>query len=163
MRPTRVQTFMEIAHVVAKRATCMRLNVGAVVVHNRKIVSIGYNGVPSGEPHCTGNDCPGKSRCELTIHAEMNALNHMPRGLHGPLDVYVTDSPCRHCWEMMKRQFMNEDGSYAYVARVFFATPYRITDHLEGDESFFGPKIYRVLPAGYVLDWHTKELVEVDT
>lgn len=165
MRPTRVQTFMEVAHVVAKRATCMRLNVGAVVVHNRKIVSFGYNGAPSGEPHCAGNNCEGKHRCTLTIHAEKNALDHMPAGIHGPLDVYVTDSPCYDCWQYMQRQFRNSDGSYAYVNRVFFSTPYRITDHLEGDEPFDGslPEVYRVLPAGYILNWRTKDLVEVDT
>ena len=105
MRPTRPQTFMEIAQAVAKRATCMRLNVGAVLVQGRSIVSIGYNGVPSGAPHCTGNDCPGKQHCHETIHAEDNALRHLPGPVYSTdfdemyeLDLYVTDSPCRDCF-----------------------------------------------------------------
>jgi dCMP deaminase len=108
MRPTRPQMFMEIAHVVAKRSTCMRLNVGAVIVQDRRIVSIGYNGAPAGAPHCAGNDCPGKHYCQETIHAEDNAMRHLPAGLRlvnnrvVDLDVYVTDSPCASCFDKIK-------------------------------------------------------------
>lgn len=95
MRTTRPQMFMEIAHAVARRSTCMRLNVGAVIVQGRSIVSIGYNGAPSGAPHCLGNACPGKLVCRETIHAEDNALRHLPPlEPDSPLlDLYVTDSP----------------------------------------------------------------------
>lgn len=150
-RPTRVQTFMDIAHVFAKRATCMRLNVGAIVVLGRTIVGHGYNGVRPGEPHCAGNDCPGKLECKLTAHAEYNALARAS-GAAGPLDLYSTDSPCYACAVYAHRQ----------VKRVFFATPYRITDSLDWLIAS-GVKVYRVLPAGYVMDWETKDLVEVDT
>ena len=157
MRPTRPQMFMEIAQVVAKRSTCMRLNVGAVIVQDRRIVSIGYNGAPERMPHCMGNDCPGKHHCHETIHAEDNALRHLPAGLRTrnnlvtELDLYVTDSPCADCFEKIK-----EHGG---VDRIFFGTPYRINDHLV-DERI---GIYRVLPAGYVMNWSTKELVDVET
>lgn len=152
MRISRPQMFMEIAHVVAKRATCFRLNVGAVIVADRRIVSIGYNGAPSGAPHCSGNDCPGRFHCKETTHAEVNALSHLPASWrHAAIDLYVTDSPCPACWDVIKTN--------VYIERVFFATPYRITDHLTG----VGPGLYRVLPAGYVMDWRTKELVDVET
>jgi dCMP deaminase len=161
MRITRPQMFMDIAHVVAKRATCMRLNVGAVIVKGRSIVSIGYNGQPAGQPHCAGNACPGvvPGRCN-TIHAELNALSHLPRGTEGPLDLYVTDSPCEHCYDRLKG-----DGR---VKRIFFAIPYRISEHLDSpiDNELFqtlAPEVYRILPAGYVMDWRTKELVDVPT
>jgi len=154
-RITRPQMFMEIAGVVAKRATCMRLNVGAVIVQKRTIVSIGYNGVASGLPHCSGNLCPGAAGCRETIHAEMNALAHLPADIGGGLDMYVTDSPCAHCYDRLL-----QDGR---VKRVFFGTPYRITEHLE--DSLFGQhiEVYRVLPAGYVMDWSTGRLVDVET
>lgn len=158
MRPTRPQMFMEIAQIVSKRATCMRLNVGAVLVQGRRIVSIGYNGVPSGAPHCSGNDCPGKHHCRETTHAEMNALLHLSPGLatrNGvieDLDLYVTDSPCADCFDKIV--------TGGLVKRVFFGTPYRITDHLEQESQI---EVYRVLPAGYVMDWKTKELVDVET
>lgn len=159
MRTTRPQMFMEIAGVVAKRATCMRLNVGAVMVMDRSIVSIGYNGAPSGAPHCSGNDCPGKAFCQETIHAERNAILHLPQHLrrlgenYPVFDLYVTDSPCAHCFKYIKE--------YGGVRRIFFGTPYRITDHLDNADEKIG--IYRVLPAGYIIDWKTKDLVDVET
>lgn len=160
MRPTRPQMFMEIAHVVAKRSTCMRLNVGAMIVQDRRIVSIGYNGAPAGAPHCAGNECPGKHHCHETIHAEDNALRHLPAGLRtrnnrvAELDLYVTDSPCEACFEKIL-------DHHAHVRRIFFANPYRINDHLIGHGRDIG--IYRVTPAGYIVDWETKELVDVET
>lgn len=152
MRITRPQMFMEMAHTVAKRSTCMRLNVGAVVVHDRRIVSIGYNGSPPGEPHCSGNDCEGRNHCKLTTHAEVNALNYVPKGVifEKPLDLYVTDSPCSECFDAL---------SGGPVGRIFFGTPYRITEHLTN--TLWGPEVYRVLPAGYVVNWNTMELVDV--
>lgn len=144
--------FMDIAHIVAKRATCMRLSVGAVLVANRNIVAIGYNGVPAGHEHCRGNDCPGKFKCDLTTHAEMNALDHLLPGvtLYHSLDLYVTDSPCAECFHAL----INSP-----VERIFFSTPYRITDHLEGNDDWFNG-IYRITPSGYIMDWKTKELVD---
>ena len=155
MRLSRPQMFMEIAHIVAKRSTCMRLNVGAVIVQDRRIVSIGYNGAPSGAPHCLGNDCPGKHRCFETIHAEDNAIRHLPWSNYTitGLDLYVTDSPCVHCFKMVA-----EDRR---VDRIFFGTPYRRTEHLIGHGQNIG--VYRVLPAGYVVEWRTQELVDVET
>lgn len=159
MRISRPQMFMQMAQVVAQRSTCSRLNVGAVIVADRRVVSIGYNGVEPGAPHCAGNNCPGKHHCKLTTHAEHNALNYLPGEFRTgaeaqlPLDLYVTDSPCAHCTELLVN-----DGR---VKRVFFANPYRINDHLGAamHKVFF----YRVTPAGYIYDWNTNELVEVET
>lgn len=158
MRTTRPQMFMQIAQAVAMRSTCMRLNVGAVLVQGRSIVSIGYNGAPSGAPHCAGNECPGKHHCHETIHAEMNAVAHLPAGVRASagvtrsrLDLYVTDSPCAACFKELDRMDL--------VQRIFFGTPYRIIDHLKSEKI----GIYRVLPAGYIVDWNTRELVDVET
>lgn len=159
MRTTRSQMFMQIAYVVAMRSTCMRLNVGAVLVGGRSIVSIGYNGAPSGASHCSGNDCPGRYHCRETIHAEVNALRHLPESLTdhdqpvGALDLYVTDSPCESCLMQL--------GSTDLIGRIFFGTPYRINDHLINNP--WQIPIYRILPAGYIVDWSTKELVDVET
>jgi dCMP deaminase len=155
MRPSRHQMFMEIAHVVAKRATCQRLNVGAIIVHNRNILSIGYNGVPPGEPHCSGNDCPGRFRCELTTHAEENAIKHMAirdtdRDLLTPIDLYTTDSPCMGCAALCQ---------HVGIKRVFFAIPYRELAPLDFLLEV-GIEVYRITPAGYVIDWRDKSLTE---
>jgi dCMP deaminase len=150
-RPTRIQTFIGVAHIFAKRATCMRRNVGAVVVQQRTVVGHGYNGPPSGEPHCTGNDCPGKHFCKLTIHAEKNALVRAGRlAKHG--DLYTTDSPCIECARL---------SHSAGINRVFFEILYRDSDPLNLLRDW-GVKVYQVLPAGYVMDWDTREIVELE-
>lgn len=145
--------FMEIASIVAKRSTCMRLNVGAVVVKDRRIISIGYNGSPSGDPHCLGNDCPGKEACTRTVHAEVNAISHAPPDLRIGSDLYVTDSPCQQCCNLIPG---------TGIRRVFFHTPYRVVEHLN-TLLIYGVSVYRVTPAGYVFDWQRKELVEIET
>jgi dCMP deaminase len=157
-RITRPEMFMDIARTVSKRATCQRLSVGAVLVKDRSIVSIGYNGAPAGEEHCLGNECPGKYKCELTIHAEANAIDHLPTNIDWiGLDLYVTDSPCEECYQ----QILEFGG----IERIFFGTPYRINEHLTHPRpgGYIAPRIYRITPSGYVMDWRTKELVDVPT
>lgn len=153
-RPTRVQCFMEVAHVFAKRATCMRRNVGAIVVVDRNVVSQGYNGPAPGHPHCEGLTCPGRHECKMTIHAERNAIMRCPEALwFAPKDLYTTDSPCPACAVLIRER---------EVRRVFFAIPYRITASLD-DLWKWGIQVYQVLPAGYVMDWQSKEIVEIST
>lgn len=152
-RPTRVQTYMEIAAVWAKRSTCMRRNVGAIIVKDRHIIGHGYNGAPPGCPHCSGNDCPGRNICTLTDHAEANAIKHsLDSDLHGA-DIYTTDSPCLLCAQMIHEVGIN---------RVFFAIPYRVTDPLTW-LNHHGVSVYQVMPAGYIIDYFTRNLVEIET
>lgn len=150
-RPTRIQTFMEVAAAFAKRSTCMRRNVGAIIVLNRTIVGHGYNGAPSGEDHCLGNYCPGKLVCERTDHAEDNALRRAGV-LAQNADMFTTDSPCPRCAELLfgKR-----------IKRVFFMIPYRITGSLDMLVAW-GVGVYQVAPAGYIMEWATKNIVEIE-
>lgn len=155
MRITRPQLFMEIAHVVAKRSTCFRLNVGAVVVADRRIVSIGYNGAPAGHPHCSGNSCPGRDGCRETIHAEVNAISRIPISVQETVELFVTDSPCLDCAEYMST------GDYPIVKRVFYDRPYRLRD---GIDRLIANHIlaYRVTPAGYVIDEQTGNIMTAE-
>jgi dCMP deaminase len=149
-RITREQMFMEIAHVVAKRSTCMRLSVGCVLVQNKNIVSVGYNGPPAGEPHCTGRGCspPGQG-CQRAVHAEINAFKKIKPGVtSAPLDVYATDSPCLECFEFMTQEWWK-------VSSIFFTTLYRVNAHLH--HPHIG--IYQITPSGYVIDYQSGELV----
>lgn len=146
----RHQMFMEIAHIVAKRATCLRLNVGAVMVSNRTMVSLGYNGSPSGAPHCSGHLCEGwTTGCRRTIHAEDNALSRVGDATN--LDLYVTHSPCSKCYDKM--------WDSGRVSRIFFGAPFRETDHLV--DSLFDCEVYRILPSGHIIKWATGEIVDV--
>jgi hypothetical protein len=75
MRPTWDEYFMSIAKLAASRSTCPRASVGVVIVKDNRILSTGYNGSPSGEPHCTEIGCLMiNNHCERTIHAETNAV-----------------------------------------------------------------------------------------
>ena len=102
MRPSWDKYFLDIAKLVATRATCDRKHVGAVVVNNnRRIVSTGYNGVPSGTPHCDeiGHqlvEIDGRKSCIATLHAESNALDDAGRNANG-CTMYTTCIPCYEC------------------------------------------------------------------
>ena len=107
------QYFMKIANLVAERSTCCRAKIGAVIVKDRNILSTGYNGAPSGLPHCTDVGClvyksitPDGSmeeNCFRTIHAEINAIAQAAK--HGSsinnADIYITHSPCIHCLKVL--------------------------------------------------------------
>lgn len=103
-RPSWDEYFMELAQVVAKRSTCNRRSVGAVLVRDKRILTTGYNGSPPGLPHCTDVGClMVDNHCVRAIHAEQNAI--IQAALHG-IDLsgatcYVTSSPCVHCSKML--------------------------------------------------------------
>ncbi len=103
---------MEIATVVATRSTCLRRQVGAVVVKDRRILATGYNGAPAGLRHCLEVGClrenmgvPSGEKHELCrgLHAEQNAV--IQAALHGVSmagsTVYSTHKPCSLCAKIL--------------------------------------------------------------
>ncbi|MCS7364207.1 MAG: cytidine/deoxycytidylate deaminase family protein [archaeon GB-1867-035] len=111
-RPSWDEYFMRIAHLVKKRSTCLRRQVGAVLVKNRHILSTGYNGAPKGLPHCAEVGClrqqlniPSGQRHEICrgVHAEQNAI--IQAAVFGVstrgASLYVTDFPCSICAKMI--------------------------------------------------------------
>ncbi len=110
VRPGMDEYFMEIATVVAKRSTCLRNQVGALFVRNKRILTTGYNGAPSGLDHCDLVGCArdgvaSGTRHELcrAVHAEQNAI--IQAALHGisieGATLYCTHQPCVLCAKMM--------------------------------------------------------------
>lgn len=111
-RPSWDDYFLEMAQLVSKRSTCVRRQVGAVLVTDKKILATGYNGAPSGLAHCLDIGClrdkleiPSGQRHELcrVLHAEQNAL--IQASLHGisvkGSTLYVTNHPCIICAKML--------------------------------------------------------------
>lgn len=98
----RDEYFLEIAGIVARRSTCPRAQVGAVVVNQRnRILGTGYNGSPPGHPHCLDVGCSivtvgEKQYCIRTIHAEVNALLTVEPSTD-ILMMYSTHKPCFEC------------------------------------------------------------------
>lgn len=103
-RPSWDQYFMDIAFDVAKRSTCPRAQVGAIIVRDKRILTTGYNGAPAGLPHCTDVGCLMiEDHCQRTLHAEQNAI--IQAALHGVSvaggTLYVTHQPCHTCAKMI--------------------------------------------------------------
>lgn len=111
-RPSWDEYFLEIARLVASRSTCLRRQVGAVLVKGKHILATGYNGTPAGISHCEQTGClreqmkvPSGERHELCrgLHAEQNAIIQAAK--HGIVisgsTLYCTDSPCIICSKML--------------------------------------------------------------
>ena len=126
MRPSWDDYFMEITRVVASRSTCLRRQVGAVIVKDKHILASGYNGAPSGLSHCSEVGClreklgiPSGERHELCrgLHAEQNAI--IQSAVHGVSvaggTLYSTTQPCVLCSKMLIN---------AQIKRIVFRGPY---------------------------------------
>lgn len=111
-RPSWDDYFMRIAGDVATRSTCLRRQVGAIIVKDKRILATGYNGAPTGISHCTNDTClrikynvPSGERHELCrgLHAEQNAI--IQAAYHGVsingAIIYVTHQPCSICTKML--------------------------------------------------------------
>jgi len=111
-RPSWDEYFMDITHLVTKRSTCLRRQVGAILVKEKKILATGYNGAPSRIDHCLDIGClrqeqgiPSGERHELCrgLHAEQNAI--IQAAYHGVgiqgATLYCTNHPCIICSKMI--------------------------------------------------------------
>lgn len=111
-RPSWDSYFMSMAVMVSRRSTCLRRHVGAVIVKDKRLLATGYNGAPSGLPHCLEVGClrdqmkiPSGERHELcrAIHAEQNALVQAAAfgvSVKGA-KIYSTTYPCSLCAKML--------------------------------------------------------------
>lgn len=120
-RINRDELFMEVARTLAKRSTCERGQVGAVIVKDQRIISTGYNGAPPGMPHCTDVGCdpgtrPGETYyarkiqqlleergCQRAVHAEANAIAFAARYGVSVEDatMYCIYTPCLACAQLV--------------------------------------------------------------
>lgn len=111
-RPSWDEYFMEMTKLTAKRSTCLRRQVGAVLVKDTRVIATGYNGAPSGVTHCEVTGClrqklnvPSGERHELCrgLHGEQNAI--IQAALHGVstegATIYCTTKPCSICTKMI--------------------------------------------------------------
>lgn len=131
-RISRDDMLMSVAYIVALRGTCSRLQVGAVVSRDGRIIATGYNGSPRGLPHCDHSEGVASidgvnvsdSGCSIAEHSERNAIYFAAR--HGlgleRSEIHVTHAPCAAC----ARAIIN-----AGIVRVSFSVPYRLTEGVE--------------------------------
>ena len=112
LRPSWDDYFLKVAKLISSRSTCLRRQVGAVIVIEKRILATGYNGAPQGLPHCAEVGCrrekegvPRGERQELCrgLHAEQNAI--IQAALYGisirGAFLYSTHKPCSICARMI--------------------------------------------------------------
>ena len=119
LRPSWDEYFIDVAGLVARRSTCLRRNVGAILVKDKRILATGYNGAPRGLVHCLETGCirdklkiPSGQRHELCrgLHGEQNAI--IQASLYGisvkDSTIYITNQPCIICAKMLINAGINE-------------------------------------------------------
>lgn len=124
-RPGWDEYFLDMAALAASRSTCVRRQVGAVLVKDQRVIATGYNGSLRGQPHCTDAGClMVGGHCKRTVHAELNAL--LQCALHGASSrgsvLFTTAFPCLDCAQALVQ---------AGVDRVVYRDPYPDPHSLE--------------------------------
>lgn len=105
-------TFYNVAKEIQKRSTCIRVKVAALIIKNGRIISMGWNGTPSGTQHCeeyfskitdTFLEDHHKFAVENEIHAEQNAIAFAARNGIGTdnTEMICTLSPCLSCAKLI--------------------------------------------------------------
>ena len=128
---------MQIAQLVATRSTCVRRQIGAVLVRDNYILSTGYNGAPAGYPHCLDvgcmrirNNIESGERTEIcmAVHSEANCI--IQASNHGVsiqgATLYVTNHPCSYCSRMIANsgisRLVYKDDYPDNIAKVIMET-----------------------------------------
>ena len=135
MNERMMQAHMQVAETYAKMSYARRLQVGAIVVKDDRIISIGYNGMPSGWdnncedevtpslPYIDGIDPALKTKPEV-LHAEANAISKLARSTESGLGatLFVTHAPCLDCAKLVYQSGINS---------VFYRNSYRNSDGIQ--------------------------------
>lgn len=122
-RISRVEMAMGMARLLAKRSTCLRLQIGALLTLEGRPLSWGYNGAPSKVSHCDATNCTPEKPCTRTLHAESNAISWAARkgiATEGSV-LYTTHSPCQPCAKLILN---------AGIISVIYDIPYRDSEGL---------------------------------
>jgi dCMP deaminase len=130
---------MEVAKTFANLSSAKRLQVGAIVVKDDRIISIGYNGTPTGWDNCCEECCDGggpvgagcyhdhctgpKTKPEV-IHAESNAISKLARSSESGegAAMFITHAPCMDCAKLIYQ---------SGISKVYYSTDYRSSDGLD--------------------------------
>jgi len=134
MKQKFINAYMEVVKIFANLSSAKRLKVGAIVVKDDRIISIGYNGMPSGwdnacEQCCDGggpaydlgcyhDHCTGPKTKPEVLHAEANAITKLAKSFESGYgaDIFITHSPCIECAKLIYQ---------SGIQRVFYGEDYR--------------------------------------
>ena len=132
MKKKFIKTYMDVAESFAKLSSAVRLQVGAIVVKDDRIISIGYNGMPSGWDNACEEVVPPNEWVEFeqlktkpeVLHAETNAIAKLAKSSESGLGaaMFVTHAPCIDC-----AKIVYQSG----IDTVYYKNDYRSTQGLE--------------------------------
>ena len=139
MKDKFIRAYMEVAKTFANLSTATRLHVGAIIVKDDRIISIGYNGMPSGWDNCceepalkvVGVAKDGKDIVEPVLkskpealHAETNAIAKLARSPESGegASIFITHAPCLNCAKLIYQ---------SGISTVYYETEYRATEGVE--------------------------------
>ena len=131
MKSKHIIAYMKTAEIFAECSTARRAKVGAIIVKDDRIISIGYNGMPSGwDNNCEneiGLDIKGDTVLRTkpqVLHAEMNAISKVARSSESSQDavMFLTHAPCHDCAKMIYQ---------SGISSVYYRTTYRDSTGIE--------------------------------
>jgi dCMP deaminase len=136
MKQKFIDAYMDVAHRFAQLSTAKRLQVGAIIVKEDRIISIGYNGMPSGwtndceyehcekDPSGHGEHHYSMKTKDEVIHAEANAIAKLAKGSESGLGstIFLTHSPCMQCAKQIYT---------AGIVEVFYKEEYKDLNGIE--------------------------------
>ena len=130
MKEKWIDAFMDTAERFAQLSSAKRLQVGAVVVKDNRIISIGYNGTPAGWDNLCedivqlSDDTVTTKTKDEVIHAEANAISKLARSNDSGLgsDMFISHAPCVHCAKLIYG---------AGISKVYYRNSYRDTDGID--------------------------------
>lgn len=121
--------YMQLAATTALRGTCDRRQVGAVIVHDDRILATGFNGAPRGMDECIDvGHLMEYGHCVRTIHAEANAIievggatiRRLAKAGDSPVTIYTTTGPCMGCFNLIIQ---------SHIQRVVYGERYTAESH----------------------------------
>jgi dCMP deaminase len=130
MKEKFIKLYMTIAQTVAGMSHARRLTVGAIIVKDDRVISMGYNGMPAGwDNNCedviqhSDNTISLKTKPEV-LHAESNAIAKLARSTESGegADIFITHSPCIDCAKLIYQ---------SGIRRVWFGKNYRNADGVD--------------------------------
>ena len=132
MKKKFIKTYMDVAESFAKLSSAVRLQVGAIVVKDDRIISIGYNGMPSGWDNACEEVVPPNEWVEFeqlktkpeVLHAETNAIAKLAKSSESGLGatMFVTHSPCIECAKLIYQ---------SGISTVYYKNNYRSDDGIK--------------------------------
>ena len=130
MKSKHITAYMKTAETFAECSTAKRAKVGAIIVKDDRIISIGYNGMPSGWDNNCENEIgvhkgePVLKTKPQVLHAEMNAISKVARSSESSQDavMFLTHAPCHDCAKMIYQ---------SGISSVYYRTAYRDNSGIE--------------------------------